>query len=62
MDLTVKIAELREDISKKMDEERAIKSRIAELKQLLEEKKRREESLQSYRDQEAALLRELGLL
>jgi hypothetical protein len=62
MDVSIKIRELRADIDSISDQEKVIKSRIQELKMIVEEKKKREANLVDLKKQEAELMKELGLI
>jgi len=56
-----KLKELKNEIQDLSSRERAKRSDIVELKRLVEEKKKREESLKNLEQEESALLKELGL-
>ena len=58
-DIVAKNKELKASIDKMALEERAIKSRINELKNLIEEKKRKTVALEAAKEEEASLLAEL---
>lgn len=62
MDVSQKIKELRGEIQQISADEKAAKNRIAELKNLLTEKKNRETSLKEALAEEQELLKELGLV
>jgi len=62
MNVDEKIKELKNAIDALSKEERATKGRIEELKKLINEKKRREETLANVKAEEAACLKELGLV
>ena len=61
MDVNDKIRELKQDIDKITSEEQATKSRIADLKRLVDERNKKTASLAKLKEEEAALLKELGL-
>jgi hypothetical protein len=61
-DILEKNKELKASIDQMSIEEKAIKARINELKNLIEEKKRKTVALDAAKQEEAALLRELGLM
>jgi len=62
-DIVAKNKELKESIEKMAVEEKTIKARINELKNLIEEKKRKSAALDAAKKEEAALLKELeGLM
>ena len=62
-DIVAKNKELKASIEKMAMEEKAIKARINELKNLIEEKKRKTVALDAAKKEEATLLKELdGLL
>jgi len=58
-DLLTKNKELKASIEKMAIEEKTIKARVNELKNLIEEKKRKTIALAAAREEEAALLKEL---
>ena len=62
-DIIEKNKELKASIEKMANEEKAIKARVNELKNLIEEKKRKTASLDAAKKEEADLLKELeGLM
>jgi len=62
-DILTKNKELKASIEKMAIEEKTIKARINELKNLIEEKKRKTLALEAAKKEEAALLKELeGLM
>jgi len=61
-DIVEKNKELKASIDQMAIEERTIKARINELKNLIEEKKRKTAALEAAKKEEAALLKELGLI
>jgi len=61
MGVREKLKELKSEIQDLSSRERAKRSEIVELKRLVEEKKKREESLKLLEKEESALLKELGL-
>ena len=62
MSIADKIKDLTLEIQNIASDEKAAKNRCAELKNLVDEKKRRSEALKLAQDEEAALLKELGLV
>ena len=58
-DIIEKNKELKVSIGKMANEEKAIKARINELKNLIEEKRRKTVALDAAKKEEAALLKEL---
>ena len=62
MDISDKVKELQNEISNISAEEKMIVARIKELKSLVEQKKKREDSLSLLKEEEANLMKELGLL
>ena len=62
MDISDKVRELQNEISNISAEEKMIVARIKELKSLVEQKKKREDSLSLLKEEEANLMKELGLL
>ena len=61
-DILTKNKELKAAIEKMAIEEKAIKSRINELKNLIEEKKRKSSALEAAKREEADLLKEIEVL
>lgn len=59
-DISDKIREQRGSVDKIASEEQLVRSRINELKQLIAEKAKRQESLEALKAEEAALLKQLG--
>lgn len=62
MDISDKIRELQRDLEQISAEERLIQTRIKELKSLIDQKKKKEESLKILKEEELALLKELNLI
>lgn len=61
MDISDKIRELRSGIDASFAEEKILRARINELKQLIAEKAKKEESLAALKAEEAELLKTLGV-
>lgn len=59
MDISDKIRELKEQVGNASAEEKLVRSRISELKQLVEDKKKRDESLALAKQEEQELLSKL---
>ena len=60
MDVTQKLKDLKSAVQDIDTEERQVTSRISELRQLVETKKKKEAKLDKLKAEEAALLEELG--
>lgn len=60
MDISNKIREKQAEVEKIAAEEKVLRGRIAELRQLLDEKIKREDSLAALRKEEEELLRQLS--
>jgi cell shape-determining protein MreC len=61
MDISDKIRELRSGIDASAAEEKLLRARINELKQLIAEKAKKDDSLAALKLEEAELLKSLGL-
>jgi len=59
VDISDKIRELKEQVGNASAEEKLVRSRISELKQLVEDKKKRDESLALAKQEEQELLSKL---